>query len=133
MKKGFQEIISKEGLLKNEPAMMVLEDGNTEHGRLMLTSKRIFFARNIIKTSGFDNYEIREQKLEPILDIDLDTINFLNQETHIVDENILSITYLQYETVKLSVINYGEWETAIQSARMNPDIPGDPNRKSEAA
>lgn len=133
MKKQIQEILAKEGMVKNEPAMQILAEGETLHGRLILTPKRIFFAKNVIKASGFDNYEIREQKLEAVVDIDLDTINFVTQERYVVDENILSITYLQYENVKFSVINYSEWEECIQRARMTPDIPGDPNARSEAA
>ncbi|RYZ50387.1 MAG: hypothetical protein EOP49_14075 [Sphingobacteriales bacterium] len=133
MKTQFQDIIKQEGLLRNEPAMMIMEEGNTEHGRLMLTTKRLMFLRNVIDATGFDDYTIREQRLELLVDVDLDLINFITRETHIVDENILSVTYMQYENVKFSVIHYNEWEHDVQTARLNPDIPGDPNRQSEAA
>ncbi len=133
MEKSLRDILKQEGVVRNEPAMWIKEDGVTEHGRLILTGKRLFFARNMINTSSFSRYFINEQELHPIIEIDLDTINTITQEQLVVDPNILSIRYMQYEQVKLSVIDYNDWESDIQRTRMNPDIPGDPNRRQEAA
>lgn len=132
MSREMHEILKKEGLIKNEPAMRITSE-ETEHGRLILTSKRLIYARGRTFSSGFIGYLTREHELEIILDIDLDTINSISRESLIVDDNILSIIYLQYETARFSVINYLDWETEIQRARMDPDIPGDPNRQQEAA
>ena len=133
MEKSLRDILKQEGVVRNEPAMWIKEDGVTEHGRLILTGKRLFFARNMINTSSFSRYFINEQELHPIIEIDLDSINTITQEQLVVDPNILSIRYMQYEQVKLSVIDYNDWESDIQRTRMNPDIPGDPNRRQEAA
>ena len=122
-----------EGVIRNEPAMWIKSNDVTEHGRLILTNKRLFFARNIINTSGFSRYFINDQQLEPAVEIDLDTINIIARESYFVDNNILSITYMQYDSVRFSVIHYEEWETDLERTRMNPDIPGDPNRAQEAA
>ena len=82
------------------------------------------------KTSGHKEVAGAQKS---ILEIDLDTINAIAQETFIVDTNVLALTYLQYKTVRLSVIHYQDWEKDIQSTRMIPDIPGDPNKESEEA
>jgi len=133
MEHQLQEILKTEGVVRNEPAMWIRSDEVTEHGRLILTSKRIFFARNIINTQAFSRYFINDQSLEGIIEIDLDTINILARDRYLVDNNILSITYMQYEQVRFSVIHYEEWETDIQRTRMTPDIPGDPNKPKEEA
>ena len=67
------------------------------------------------------------------MEIDLDTINIIARERYLVDNNILAITYMQYDTVRFSVIHYEGWEADLEKARLNPDIPGDPNRAQEAA
>jgi len=133
MEQNLQEILKTEGVVRNEPAMWIKSDDVTEHGRLILTTKRIVFARNMINTSGFSRYFINDQALEPVVEIDLDTINIIARQSYVVDENIIALTYLQYEFTRFSVIHYLAWETDIQRTRMNPDIPGDPNRTAEEA
>ena len=122
-----------EGVVRNEPAMWIKSDMLTEHGRLILTSKRLFFARNIINTQAFSRYFINDQSLQSVVEIDLDTINIIARDSYIVDNNVIAITYMQYETARFSVIHYDEWENDIQRTRMNPDIPGDPNKPREEA
>jgi hypothetical protein len=133
MEKHFQEILKTEGIIRNEPAMWIKSDEQTEHGRLILTSKRLFFARNKMDTSTLSRHLLTNQHLEPVIEIDLDTINVLSRSRFVTDDNVISITYMQYETVRFSVIHYEEWEKDIQSARMTPDIPGDPNNGVKAA
>jgi hypothetical protein len=133
MEKKLQEILKIEGVVRNEPATWIKSDDVTEHGRLILTTKQLFFARNVINTSAFSRYFINDQQLEPAIAIDLDTINIVARESHFVDHNVLALTYMQYETAKFSVIHYEDWETDVQRTRMNPDIPGDPNRPQEEA
>ena len=133
MEQKLRDIIKTEGVVRNEPAMMITSENVTEHGRLILTTKRIFFARNVINTSSYSRYFINDQELAAIVDIDLDTINKIARESYLVDTNILSLTYLQYKNVSFSVINYDEWEMDIERTRMNPDIPGDPNKPQEEA
>ncbi|HRO42845.1 MAG TPA: hypothetical protein PL009_08425 [Flavipsychrobacter sp.] len=133
MEQKLQHILKTEGVVRNEPAMWIRSDDVTEHGRLILTTKRLLFARNILNTSGFSRYFINDQALQPVIEIDLDTINIIARQTYVVDNNVIALTYLQYETARFSVIHYEEWETDIQRTRMNPDIPGDPNRDEEAA
>jgi hypothetical protein len=133
MEQKLRDIIKTEGVVRNEPAMMITSENVTEHGRLILTTKRIFFARNVINTSSYSRYFINDQELAAIVDIDLDTINKIARESYLVDTNILSLTYLQYKNVSFSVINYDEWEMDIERTRMNPDISGDPNKPQEEA
>lgn len=133
MEQKLQDILKTEGVVRNEPAMWIKSDDITEHGRLILTTKRIFFARNILNTSAFSRYFINDQALQPVIEIDLDTINIIARQSYFVDNNIIAITYLQYEQVRFSVIHYEEWETDLQRTRMNPDIPGDPNNPAEEA
>jgi hypothetical protein len=133
MEKQFQDILNKEGVIRNEPASWVQSDERSIHGRLILTSKRLFFARSSVNTSAFTRYMIHEQNLEPLVEIDLDTITKVAQEKIIVDDQILSVTYMQYDNAKFSVLSYEEWEKDIQLTRMTPDIPGDPNIRQEAA
>jgi hypothetical protein len=133
MEKEFQELLRKEGIVRNEPAMWIKSEDNTVHGRLILTTKRLFFARTSTNNVSFNRNMLSDPQMEPVLEIDLDTINAISQETYVVDTNVLSLTYLQYETVKLSVIHYEDWEKDIQSTRMIPDIPGDPNKAAEEA
>ena len=133
MEKQFEELLKTEGIVRNEPAMWIKSEDNTIHGRLILTTKRIFFARTSTNNVSFNRNMLSDPRMEPVLEIDLDTINAIAQETFIVDTNVLSLTYLQYKTVRLSVIHYQDWEKDIQSTRMIPDIPGDPNKESEEA
>lgn len=132
MENQFWQVLKKEGIIKNEPSMRIESANKTEHGRLILTTKRLIFAR-INDTAKTFTRNFTPQKLELVIEIDLDTINTVARETYFVDENILSLTYMQLEIVKFSVIHYEEWEKEIQAARMNPDIPGDPNKTQEAA
>jgi hypothetical protein len=133
MGKHFQEILKSEEIIRNEPAMWIKSDDQTEHGRLILTRKRLFFAKNVMDTSALSRHLMTNQHLEPKLEIDLDTINVLSRSSFVTDHNILSINYMQYETARFSVIHYEEWEKDLQAARMIPDIPGDPNKDTKAA
>lgn len=133
MEKQFQEMLKKEGIVRNEPATMIKSEDNTEHGRLILTTKRLFFAKTSTNNTGFNRNMLSDPQMEPVLEIDLDTINVIAQETFVVDTNVIALKYLQYETVKFSVISYTDWEKDIQSTRMTPDIPGDPNKEQEEA
>jgi len=128
MEQRFEDILREQGVVRNEPAMQIMPDNEVEHGRLILTKKQLFFARNVNSAPVFSKYFVNDQQLESAIAIDLDTINTIAQETYLVDTNILAITYLQYEAVKFSVISYEDWETDIQRTRMTPDIPGDPNK-----
>jgi hypothetical protein len=133
MEKQFQEILKTDGIVRNEPAMWIKSDDQTEHGRLVLTSKKLYFAKTIIGSSNLSRHLLTHQDLEPVLEIDLDTINILARDSFVTDNNVLAITYMQYESVRFSVIHYEEWEKEIQSTRMTPDIPGDPNKETKAA
>ncbi len=104
--KSVPDMLKNETVVRDEPAMWIKDEDNTQTGKLVLTNKRILFIKN-------DNI---------LVDIDLDTINSIDQHTYVVDTNVLSITYLQYETVKISVIKYEDWERDIESTRMHPDI-----------
>lgn len=132
-KENLQQKLKTDGLVRNEPATWIHSTELSEHGRLILTHKRLFFARNVINNSVYSRYFFNDQSLEALVEIDLDTINTITREKIVVDENILSVTYLQYENIRFSVIHYEDWEADIQRARMNPDIPGDPNRENEEA
>ena len=133
MEKQFHEILKTDKIVRNEPAMWIKSDDQTEHGRLILTSKKLYFAKTIMGSSNLSRHLLTHQDLEPILEIDLDTINILARDSFVTDNNVLSLTYMQYETVRFSVIHYEEWEKEIQSTRMTPDIPGDPNKETKAA
>src|SRR5690606_27391438 len=130
-KENLEQALKEEGLVRNEPATWICSTELSEHGRLILTHRRLFFARNVINNSVYSRYFFNDQSLTPLVEIDLDTINTIAREKFVVDENILSITYMQYESVRFSVIRYEDWETDIQRTRMKPDIPGDPNRENE--
>lgn len=112
MNKYLEQLLHIEGIAKNEPATLLKEDKAMCNGRLILSGKRLVFICN-----GCD---------EPEVDIDLDTINSIKHESHFVDNNILAITYLQYEAARFTVINTDEWETAIEEQRMTPHIEVEP-------
>lgn len=133
MKKGMNEIVHQEKIIRNEPATWIKSDDLAEHGRLILTEKRLCFARNLINTSTVSRYFFNDQSLQVVMEIDLDTINQLSRGKHIVDDNVVQLTWLQYDDARFSVIDYDAWEKDIQKARMHPDIPGDPNQRSEEA
>ncbi|XZF14999.1 hypothetical protein ACTHGU_02605 [Chitinophagaceae bacterium MMS25-I14] len=104
----FQQLLHEEAVLKSEPATLIISEKETRTGRLVLTNKRLLF--------GKDPSDIAE------LEIDLDTINKLEQKNHLVDHNILTVIYLQYEEVRFSVADYASWEEAIEEVRMTPNI-----------
>lgn len=108
MEMTIQEKLDKEGILKSEPAVWVDSEAVMQSGRLILTQKHLVFMLNDAKKVA--------------INIDLDTINAISNETLVTDNNILAITYLQYDTAKFSVLNYEEWEKAIEEARMTPHI-----------
>jgi|GEM_PF-6077639 len=54
----------------------------------------------------------------PAYAIDLDTINAIRRETYIVDEHILCIIYLQYETARFFVPDYDSREKTIGEQRI---------------
>ncbi len=108
MNKYLEQLLEIEIIAKNEPASMLMPHSKRCNGRLILSAKRILFICN-----GNEN---------PELDIDLDTINQISHESEFVDNNILSITYLQYETARFTVIDCESWEKAIEEQRMTPHI-----------
>jgi hypothetical protein len=108
MKKIFQQPVSEEPIIKNEPAHLVLDGANLHSGRLVLTTKRLMYGR--------DTHQ------EPELSIDLDTINKLEHKNLLTDNNILAVIYLQYNEARFSVLDYDAWEDAIESTRMTPHI-----------
>lgn len=118
-----QDIVNREGKVRDEPAMWIKSDNTTVYGKLILTSKRIFFIRNSTESnSSVLHFFSGEHATDPIIEIDLDTINTLSQGSYMVDKNILVIDYLQYETAKFSVIHYQDWENAIHSQQITPHI-----------
>ncbi len=108
MNKYLEQLLEIEKVAKNEPASMLTGGGKRCNGRLILSAKRILFICN--------DHE------EPELDIDLDTVNRISPECEFVDKNILSITYLQYETARFTVLDYKSWEKALEEQRMVPHI-----------
>lgn len=98
-----EEKLKKEGIVKSEPAMWVDSESVMQNGRLVLTHRHLVFMLN--------------EATSVAIAIDLSTINTLSNETVLTDSNILAITYLQYDTAKFSVLNYLDWETAIESER----------------
>jgi hypothetical protein len=108
MNKYLEQLLDIEVIAKSEPASMLHAGNKHCSGRLILSGKRILFICN-----GNENPEI---------DIDLDTINSIAHEAFFVDKNILAINYLQYEIARFSVIDYAQWETAIEQQRMKPHI-----------
>lgn len=108
MKKMFQQPISEEPIVKNEPVHLVLEDNQLQGGRLVLTNKRLLYGKDTQK--------------EPLLSIDLDTINKLERKNLLTDNSILLVIYLQYNEARFSVHDYEAWEEAIETTRMTPHI-----------
>lgn len=108
MDKRIEEKLNREGVAKNEPAVWVDSEAVMQSGRLVLTSKHLFFTLN--------------DAAKPAITIDLDTINTITREDLLTDHNIMAITYLQYDTSKFSVLDYEAWEKAIESKRMKPHI-----------
>lgn len=97
----------EERIVKNEPATFI--DGKEQYsGKLVLTSLKLLW--------GSDTAQ------DPAINIDLDTINKIERKTQLVDNSILSITYLQYQEVRFSVHDYEAWEEAIEETRMTPNI-----------
>ena len=104
----FQQPISDEPVVKNEPAHLILDGASLHSGRLVLTTKRLMYGKDTRK--------------EPGLSIDLDTINKLERRHLLTDDNILVVIYLQYKEVRFSVLNYDAWEDAIETTRMTSHI-----------
>ncbi len=110
MGKTFQQYIDYDDVVKSHPAQCVCDNHDITNGKLVLTEKKLLFGCS--------------PKEKPHFAIDLDTINSIARETYIVDQNILAITFLQYETVRFSVSDYNSWEKAIEEQRMMPHITG---------
>ena len=108
MDRSIEEKLEKEGIVKSEPAMWIGSESMMQNGRLVLTPKHLVFMLNEAKSAA--------------IAIDLDTINTIANESLLTDNNILAITYLQYDSAKFSVINYNEWEQTIELQRMVPHI-----------
>lgn len=103
-----REKLEAEKIVKEEPATWVDSAEIMQSGRLILTKKHLVFMLNDAANAA--------------IKIDLDTINSISHDTVLVDHNIMTITYLQYDIVKFSVLNYEEWEKAIEGQRMSPHI-----------
>jgi hypothetical protein len=108
MDKTFRQYMDYDVVVRNEPAMCVLDNGQMINGRLVLTEKRLLFGH--------------EMNRPPIYAIGVDTINAIRHETYIVDDHILCIHYLQYESARFSVSDYEAWEKAIAGQRMTPHV-----------
>ena len=108
MDKRTEEKLHKEGIVKNEPAVWVDSEATMQTGRLILTPKHLYFILNDAE--------------KPAISIDLDTINLIAREDLRTDHNIMAITYLQYDTVRFSVLDYAAWEKMIETMRMKPHI-----------
>lgn len=108
MEKKWIAQIEKEGLVKSEPALWVDSGSLMQNGHLILTGKNLYFVVN--------------QAKKPALCIDLDTINQIKPESLHTDGNILCLTYLQYDQTRFSVLQYEDWEKALDAARMTPHI-----------
>src|ERR1044071_4483291 len=102
MELTIEEKLNNEGIRKSEPAMWVNSESVMQNGRLVLTDRHLVFMLNEAKTAA--------------ISIGLDTINAISNETMVTDSNILAITYLQYDTAKFTVLNYEDWEKAIEQA-----------------
>ncbi len=108
MEKSLREKLETETIVKEEPAMWVDSETVMQNGRLILTKKHLVFWLN--------------NAPKPAIKIDLDTVNAVKHCDILTDHNILSLTYLQYDTAKFSVLNYEEWEKAIEEQRMKPHV-----------
>jgi len=108
MNKTFRQYMDYDEVVRNEPAMCLRENGEMANGRLVLTGKRILFGHDM--------------NLPPEYAIGLDTMNAIRRETYIVDDHILCIQYLQYETARFSVSDYDDWEKTIAGQRMIPGV-----------
>lgn len=108
MNKYLEQLLNLEGITKSEPANILRESGERHSGRLILSKYRLIFIHN--------------DQEEPELDIDLDTINTIKHTEDFVDHNIMGIEYLQYHTARFTVLNYEDWEKAIEELRMKPHI-----------
>lgn len=113
--------LSPEDIVKSEPALWVKTDGQSEHGRLILTPTRLLF----IKNNGHNFLfwiAIKNKRVNPTLEIALDTINCVAHEQFMTDKNILSICYLQYEYARFSVLDYDGWEKMLNAQQMTAHI-----------
>ncbi len=108
MDKRIEEKLQKEGIVKNEPAVWVDSASTMQSGRLLLTSKYLYF---ILNDAG-----------RPAITIDLDTINAIACETLLTDHNVMAVHYLQYDVSRFSVLDYASWEHEIEARRMKPHI-----------
>ena len=117
MEATIREKLKREIIAKDEPVIWVDSPALMQSGRLILTSKHLVFMMNDAK--------------KPAISIGLDTINSIAHESLITDPNILAINYLQYDTAKFSVLNYEEWEKAIEEQRMTPHIKFEPGANEE--
>ncbi|PZF74948.1 PH domain-containing protein [Taibaiella soli] len=109
MKKIFQLPLQQdERIVKNEPATRLDDNGEQYSGKLVLTTLRLLWGNDTAH--------------DPAINIDLDTINKIERKSQLVDNSVLSVTYLQYQEVRFSVLDYEAWEEAIEETRMTPNI-----------
>jgi hypothetical protein len=106
--KTIEDRMKAEGIVKSEPATWVDNESVMQAGRLILTKAHLLFMLN--------------GALDIAIPIDLDTVNSISHEHLLTDHNILAVTYLQYHTARFSVLNYEEWEHAIEQQRMQPNV-----------
>jgi hypothetical protein len=106
--KTIAERMNAEGIIRSEPATWVDNESVMQAGRLILTKAHLLFMLN--------------GALDVAIPIDLDTINSISNGQLFTDPNILTITYLQYNTSRFSVLNYEEWEHDIEQQRMQPNV-----------
>lgn len=109
--------LENEQIIRKEPAMWVDSATVMQNGRLILTSKHLVFMLNEATSAA--------------ISIDLDTINSITNESILTDHNILHVDYLQYDTARFSVLNYEEWEKAIEEQRMHPAVRSSEDDKGE--
>ncbi len=117
MEATIREKLQGEHIAKEQPAIWVDSAAIMQSGRLILTSKHLVFLLNDAK--------------KPAISIHLDTVNSIANETLLTDHNILAVNYLQYDTAKFSVLNYKDWEKAIEEQRMTPHIRLEPGSDIE--
>jgi hypothetical protein len=108
MERTLREKLEFEHIIKEEPVTWIDSETLMQSGRLVLTERHLVFMLNDVN--------------EPAIIIDLDTINSLAHETVRTDHNVLVITYLQFYPARFSVLDYDEWEKAIELTRMTPHV-----------
>lgn len=104
MERALRQKLEREHIAKEEPATWVDSPGIMQNGRLILTDKHLVFALNDAPKAA--------------LSISVDTINSTEHTSVLTDHNILSVTYMQYDNARFSVLDYDSWEKAIETRRL---------------